>query len=132
MPKVIYVYEGISTENGRNELFNKKHFGGVYEGTEGVQALWKEVQDYIDEAYDSDSLKKIYINGDGANWIKSGQKLITNAKFVLERFHLHKYIIGATGHLLDSVEDARSEIYRVIYKKNKKMAYFKNHVRVIV
>ena len=122
MPKIVYVYEGISNENGRNELINKKHFGGVYEGTEGVQALWKEVQDYIDEAYDRDSLKKIYINGDGANWIKSGQKLIAGSKFVLDRFHLHKYIIGATGHLLDSVEDVRSEIYRAIYKKNKGMA----------
>ena len=122
MPKIVYVYEGISNENGRNELINKKHFGGVYEGTEGVQALWKEVQDYIDEAYDSDFLKKIYINGDGANWIKSGQKLIAKSKFVLDRFHLHKYIIGATGHLLDSVEDARSEIYRAIYKKHKGMA----------
>lgn len=122
MPKVVYVYEGIHHEGGRNELVNKKHFGGVYEGTEGVQALWKEVQDYIDEAYDTDALKKIYINGDGANWIKSGQKLIKGSKFVLDRFHLHKYIIGATGHLLDSVEDARSEIYRALYKKNKKMA----------
>ena len=80
MPKIVYVYEGSSNENGRNELINKKHFGGVYEGTEGVQTLWREVQDYIEEAYDSDSLKKIYINGDGANWIKSGQKLIAVSK----------------------------------------------------
>lgn len=122
MPKLIYVYEGISHENGRNELINKKYFGGVYEGGKGVEALWKEVAEYIEESYDTEKLIKIYINGDGASWIKSGQRILYKAKFVLDRFHMHKYIIGATSHLLDSVEDARSEIYRAIYKKKKYQA----------
>ena len=119
MPKLIYVYEGISNENGRNELINKKYFGGVYEGGKAVEELWREVWDYIEASYETEELVKIYINGDGAAWIKSGQRILDKAKFVLDRFHMHKYIIGATGHLLDSVEDARSEIYRAIYKKKK-------------
>ena len=32
---------------------------------------------------------------------------------------MHQYIIGATSHLQDSVEDARSEIYRSIHGKRK-------------
>ena len=32
---------------------------------------------------------------------------------------MHQYIIGAASHLQDSVEDARSEIYRSIYGKRK-------------
>lgn len=119
MPKLIYVYEGITNENGRNELINKKHFGGVYEGGKAIEQLWKEVEEYIEASYDTEELIKIYINGDGAAWIKSGQRILEKAKFVLDRFHMHKYIIGATSHLLDSVEDARSEIYRSIYKKKK-------------
>lgn len=122
MPKLIYVYEGISNENGRNELINKKHFGGVYEGGKAIEQLWKEVSEYIEASYDTEKLIKIYINGDGAAWIKSGQRILDKAKFVLDRFHMHKYIIGATSHLLDSVEDARSEIYRAIYKKKKHQA----------
>ncbi|MEE1038993.1 MAG: ISLre2 family transposase [Eubacterium sp.] len=122
MPKIIYVYEGINTENKRHELINKKHFGGVYEGGKEVENLWNEVWEYIEASYDTEELVKIYINGDGAAWIKSGQKLIHKAKFVLDRFHMHKYIIGATSHLEDSVEDARSEIYRAIYKQKKWMA----------
>ena len=122
MPKIIYVYEGINTENKRHELINKKYFGGVYEGGKEVEKLWNEVWEYIDASYDTEELTKIYINGDGAAWIKSGQKLIHKAKFVLDRFHMHKYIIGATSHLEDSVEDARSEIYRAIYKQKKWMA----------
>ena len=119
MPKLIYVYEGITNESGRNELINKKHFGGVYEGGKGIEQLWEEVAEYIESSYDTEELVKIYINGDGAAWIKSGQKILDKAKFVLDRFHMHKYIIGATSHLLDSVEDARSEIYRSIYEKKK-------------
>ncbi|MDD6202199.1 MAG: ISLre2 family transposase [Lachnospiraceae bacterium] len=119
MPKLIYVYEGITNESGRNELINKKHFGGVYEGGKGIEQLWEEVAEYIESSYDTEELVKIYINGDGAAWIKSGQKILDKAKFVLDRFHMHKYIIGATSHLLDSMEDARSEIYRSIYEKKK-------------
>ena len=119
MPKLIYVYEGITNESGRNELINKKHFGGVYEGGKAIEQLWEEVAEYIESSYDTEELVKIYINGDGAAWIKSGQKILDKAKFVLDRFHMHKYIIGATSHLLDSVEDARSEIYRSIYEKKK-------------
>ena len=122
MPKLIYVYEGISNENGRNELINKRHFGGVYEGSREIEALWSEVWEYIESSYDTEAIEKIYINGDGAGWIKSGQRLIHKAKFVLDRYHMHKYIIGATSHLGDSVEDARSEIYRSIHGKRKRKA----------
>jgi len=119
MPKLIYVYEGISNENGRNELINKKFFGGVYEGSKAVEQLWEEVSEYIEASYDTEALEKIYINGDGAAWIKSGQRILDKARFVLDRFHMHKYIIGATSHLLDSVEDARAELYRAIHKQKK-------------
>ena len=119
MPKLIYVYEGITNENGRNELINKKHFGGIYEGSVETEMLWGEVREYIEASYDTEAIEKIYINGDGAAWIKSGQKYLDRSKFVLDRFHMHQYIIGATSHLEDSVEDARSAIYRSIYGKRK-------------
>ncbi|MEG1427431.1 MAG: ISLre2 family transposase [Lachnospiraceae bacterium] len=121
MPKIVYVYEGITNENGRNELVNVKYFGGIYAGREGNQALWKEVWDYIECSYDVESLKQVYVNGDGAAWIKSGAKGIAKGTFVLDKFHMHKYIIGATTHLLDSAEDARGEIYRAIYKQKRWM-----------
>ena len=123
MPKMIYVYEGVQcVSKGRNELIGKRTFGGVYEGSKGVEQLWSEVYEYIEEHYKVDKIKKIYINGDGANWIKSGRKQIAGARFVLDRYHMHKYIVAATAHLLDSVEDARNELYHAINKKAKWMA----------
>ena len=122
MPKLVYVYEGITNENGRNKLVNKKHFGGVYEGGEDIEKLWKEVSEYIEEPYDTQALEKIYINGDGAAWIKSGDRFIEKGRFVPDRFHMYKYIIGATSHLKDYVEDARSEIYYAIHCKSKQQS----------
>lgn len=123
MPRIIYVYEGVDTdEEGRPKLINTKYFGGVYDGPDGINKLWTEVLDYINEAYDMECIERIYVNGDGAPWIRAGEKVIPKSKFSLDKYHMHKYIISATSHLEDSAEDARSDIYRSIHKKKKRMA----------
>ena len=78
--------------------------------------------EYLDEAYDLDAVERIYINGDGAAWIRTGEKIIPKSKYALDKYHMHKYIIAATSHLEDSAEDARGEIYRAIHRKKKWMA----------
>lgn len=122
MPRIIYVYEGVDTdEEGRPKLINTKYFGGVYDGQEEIKKLWTEVLDYINEAYDFEQINRIYINGDGAPWIRTGEKIIPKSKFALDKYHMHKYIIAATSHLEDSADDVRSDIYRAIHKKKKWM-----------
>ena len=91
---------------------------------EAASRLWTEVLDYLDGAYDLDAVDRIYINGDGAAWIRTGEKIIPKSKFVLDKYHMHKYIIAATSHLEDTAKDARSEIYKAIHRKKKWMADF--------
>lgn len=125
MPKIAYVYEGVEPDapkSKRYQLMNPKYFGGVYEGSKGVEQFWREIYDYIYTTYDIAKIKQIYINGDGASWIKSGRKWIAGSTFVLDKFHMQKYIIAATSHLFDSAVDARSELYHAIHKKAKWMA----------
>ncbi len=123
MPRIIYVYEGVDTdEEGRPKLVNTKYFGGIYDGQDAISRLWAEVLDYLNEAYDMEAVERIYINGDGAGWIRTGEKVIPRSKFALDKYHMHKYIIAATSHLEDSADDARNEIYRAIHKKKKWMA----------
>ena len=122
MPKLVYVYEGIRTEEDRHELLGVRYFGGGYEGAAEIGELWKEVYDYISGTYDEEVLERIYVNGDGAEWIKTGAKTHAKAKFVLDRYHMHKYITAATSHLGDSAQDARSEIWRAINGKRKREA----------
>lgn len=119
MPKLIYVYEDVDFDGKRHELKECHFFGGDHAGKERTVQLWKEVFDFIKESYDEDAIEKIYINGDGADWIRVGARMHAKAHFVLDRFHMHKYILSATSHLKDSAQDARSEIYRAIKGKRK-------------
>jgi hypothetical protein len=119
MPKLVYVYEDVDFDGSKHELKECRFFGGDYAGSRGTKELWQEVFGFIESSYDEAVLERIYINGDGAEWIKSGAGMHAKAHFILDRFHMHKYIIAATSHLKDSVQDARSEIYRAINGKRK-------------
>lgn len=98
-PKLVYVHEGIIPENfnsKRKKLINARYFGGIYKSSED---LWLEVLDYIHNNYDIDYLEKVYIAGDGASWIRQGVEWIPKSKFVLDKYHLRKYVLKATGHV---------------------------------
>ena len=121
--KMIYVYEGVRLvheKSNRKELIGKRYFGGIYSGVKGNAELWEKVSEYIANTYDSNTLKTVYINGDGADWIKAGTNYIPHSKFVLDQFHLMKYINQATSHLLDSTADAKTELYAAINGRHKK------------
>lgn len=120
--KLILVYEDIICDGKagcrRHKLTGKKYFGGLYEGSERNEDLWLEVQQYIYDHYDTDCLENVYIAGDGAPWITAGCHVLEKSKFVLDKFHLGKYINKATSHLLDSQEDAKELIYEAINNRD--------------
>ncbi|MEA1975154.1 MAG: UPF0236 family protein, partial [Bacillota bacterium] len=112
MPRLVYIYEGtrkVSPESKRYELHGKWYFSGVYPNSE---KLWDEVSEYIENNYDTEVIEKIYILGDGASWIKTGLDILgSKTKFILDKFHLNKYIIQATSHLGDTAGTSRQAIY---------------------
>ncbi|MFI3202668.1 MAG: ISLre2 family transposase [Eubacteriales bacterium] len=120
--KLAYVYE-YKQENpkckARKELVNTFYFGGVYSGAVGTEKFWKNVSDYICKTYNEDELKRIFISGDGAPWIKSGTKHLDKALFCADKFHLMKYINAASRQMLDESELAKSDIYKKLYKRDK-------------
>ena len=93
MPKLVYIHEGNQRIGKRNILKNIHYIGCLGKRSE---ELWIEVAEYIDKKYDVDKIERVYIGGDGANWIKEGLNWIKNSKFVLDRFHLLKYVNQAT------------------------------------
>ena len=93
MPKLIYVHEGNYRKGNRNVLKNVHYIGCLGKNSE---ELWLEVAEYIDKKYDVKKIEKVYICGDGASWIKEGLNWIEKSEFVLDRFHLLKYINQAT------------------------------------
>mgnify|MGYP002626817083 CR=1 FL=1 len=119
MSKLVYVYEGIEPEapkSKRNQLINTHYF---CRGDGNNKALWEEVYAYIEAHYDMKKIKKIYLNSDGGTWIKAGYKCIAGITYVLDEFHLSKYLLKITGHMLDSQQDARNKLCKVIRKGSK-------------
>ena len=88
---IIYVHEGASEENGHRGLQKTFYFTGL----EDPEELWLNVWDYIDANYEKQAIKQIFIGGDGAAWIKTGLETIPKSIFVLDRFHLGKYLTAA-------------------------------------
>ena len=94
--KLIYVYDDkTEVSKGRTRLENIRYFTGEMH----PEDLWTEVATYIYEAYDLDSVENIYIAGDGARWIKTGTEIIKGSKYVLDHYHLSKYVKILTAHL---------------------------------
>jgi len=113
--KLIYVHEGKQIiRKGRNQLKNTVYFSGVYDGDK-IEDLWEQVWKYITDTYDEDKIKRIYISGDGAEWIKFGVKYLPNAIYVLDLFHLQKYITSA----LKDDKKTKRQLWKAILKRNK-------------
>ena len=81
--------------------------------------LWDEVYSYIEAHYDLGKVKQIYLNSDGGTWIKSGYKRIHGIEYVLDEFHLSKYLLKMTGHMLDSQQDAGHGLCKIIRSGSK-------------
>ena len=120
--KLVYVHEGIEKESPKSErhrLINPYYFCGTSYGEENT-AFWDEVYEYINNHYDLDKVKKIYMNADGGAWIKSGMRRIAGITYVLDEFHIEKYLTKLTSHMKDSREDAADELRAAIRSKTKK------------
>lgn len=129
--KLVYVHEGLKpesiintgTEDERNskrwELISPHYFCRVCNGKEN-ELYWDEIFNWINNHYNIAKIKKIYLNADGGSWIQAGPKRIDGITYVLDEFHLQKYVTKLTSHMLDSVDDARNEIYQALRKDKKK------------
>ena len=73
----------------RKELVDKFTFSGLYKDT---QEMWEDVAYYIDCTYKKDEIETAFVMGDGAAYIKAGTEWIAKSVFVLDTFHLEKYI----------------------------------------
>lgn len=101
-PKLVYVHEGVRRiSKDRWALVNPVYFSGMFRDTE---ALWETVDEYIDTAYDRGSIKKIYLSGDRGAWIRTGAEWIRDAIYVVDKYHLSKYVRQAGGHIDNGAE----------------------------
>ena len=128
--RLAYIYE-YKQENskikGRKELVGSYYFSGLYEGSKGVQEFWEEIQKYIEANYDLDELQRVFISGDGANWIKSATTYVDCSLYCVDKYHMSKYIKAAANQMLDEVGIAKENLYKFIYQKQR--SQFKKYIQ---
>lgn len=120
--KLVYVYEGIEKEgpqSKRHRLINPHYFCGSTMDKKNSD-FWSEIMEYIETNYEVDSIKKIYLNADGGNWIKEGKTKIPGITYVVDEFHLNQWLLKMTGHMKDSAWDARVELRKAMRSGTKK------------
>lgn len=117
--KLVTLHEPAKTEGSRTYL---PHRFCIESYGENVEDMWIRVADAINERYGLRDDLRVYIHGDGASWIKTGLEWINNSKFVLDRYHLNKYLKPVSG--------GDSELQKELFKHLKADDYraLKKHV----
>jgi len=110
---LICIHEGVERNGKRGRCINP-HYISSY--GKNAEELWLETVDWIYDSYDVDNLERIYLHGDGALWIKEGLKWLPKAKMVLDKYHLNKSILSATGRQ----PEARKPLYSAVLNDDKK------------
>ena len=93
--KLVYIHEGVDTTQKRHRLKNPRYLTWPLKGK--TDDLWEHVDDYIVSQYDQDSLKKVYLSGDGAKWIAAGQEWLPHCIPIMDGFHVSKRLIRMAG-----------------------------------
>jgi hypothetical protein len=87
---LVTITEGIDTSNPkRHQLIDPLHIAGY--GMD-AEAFNDQVEACVNERYDLNKVKRIYIHGDGASRIVALGERFPNAEHVLDGFHLEKYL----------------------------------------
>ena len=120
--KLIYIHEGIERENeksSRHILKQPYYFCRVCDGKEN-KAFWDEVYEYMEKTYDLSKVKKIYLSADGGSWIMSGKKQIAGITYVLDEFHLKKYLKRITLRFRKKEKETEEDLVKIICHGTKK------------
>lgn len=95
MPKLLAIHEPVTKVPGKRDFLPNRYLMSSYNET--PQDMWERVGKEIDIRYGNLEDLKIYIHGDGASWIKSGVSELGTGRFVLDRFHVSRYIHRVTN-----------------------------------
>lgn len=88
--KLAVIHEPVRMRGTRSYLPNR--FALTSTPLESNDDFWLRIAQAIDERYGLRDDLQVYIHGDGASWIKGGLLWITGSRFVLDKFHLNRYL----------------------------------------
>ena len=113
---LVSVYEGIEKSGKRGICRNVFHIARYGKKPD---ELWEEVLTEMEKRYDL-SETKLYLHGDGANWIRAGLEFLPNCVFVLDPYHKNKALRQAVGRLEGKqAEQCRKTLYEALKNGEK-------------
>jgi len=71
----------------------------VLAGLDGADITWDRFTSKLLETYHPEVLSNLVIGGDGASWIKAGTSVFGDSTYQLDRFHLRRAMLRATGNM---------------------------------
>ena len=122
MVPLISVHEGVEKNGKRGRCKNIHHISSHGIKTED---LWRTAAEWIYNTYETDAIERIYLHGDGASWIKKGLEELPKVRMVLDRYHLNRAVLEATG----GHREYRRELYNALRNCDKKA--FKDIIKTI-
>lgn len=115
---LITVTEGIVAKSKtRKATINPMHFTDEKLSTKN---LWDTVGGYLLKAYDMEACPKVYIYGDGGNWIQKGLEEIPNAVYVMDGYHFEKALKATVRNFPG--QNCREKIHQAIQNNDSKKA----------
>ena len=92
---LISVYEGIAARGKRHFCKNIFHISDYGKRPDD---LWEQALNEVESRYDLTDTK-VYLHGDGGQWVQTGLEWFPSAVFVLDKYHKNKAIKGMTAGL---------------------------------
>jgi len=110
MVKLVYIHEGIKQEGKRRSLVNPRYLTSPLE--DSPDKLWEKMSDYIGKQYDTEALETIFLSGDGAPWIRTGEDWLYPCIPILDSFHVMKALRQLCGGKQDRINAFLSYVHK--------------------
>ena len=114
MTKSIVIFDGYNNDGKRRYLKNKKVFASP------TKNIIDESLDYINNVYNTDKIKRIFVMGDGANWIKNLPQYYKFYKDIVVIFCLDKFHLKQAIHHLAMSQSYETYLLKFILENKKK------------
>lgn len=114
--KLVYIHEGLEDRGGRRTLVNPRYL--TCPSQQDNDTLWETVSRYIDRQYASEDIKEIFLSGDCASWIRTGEEWLYPCVPVLDSFHMMK----ALRELFGGRQDQAAAFLRHVRKDERDQA----------
>lgn len=99
--KLVTAHEGWERiGKGKYKLKNKS----VLAGLGSADATWDRFTARLLETYHPEVLTHLVVGGDGASWIKAGASAFAGSFYQLDRFHLRRAMLRATGNITSAAK----------------------------